>query len=118
MTRYEEKLSRIRAGDYRKGDFIIADAKDGDMGPALPACGPVRDDDGNIVRVRTRREFIDAICEIVAQDVVDIMLVSASNLELLMEREAFMGTAVKPAIRANDTTDIWVGRGARYAKFP
>jgi hypothetical protein len=118
MTRYEEKLTRIKAGGYRKGDFIIADAKDGDMGPSLPACGPVRDGEGNVTRFRTRQEFIAAIAEIIAQDVVDIMLVSASNLELLLERDAFAGSAVKPAIRANDTTDIWVGRGAVYAKSP
>jgi len=40
MTRYDSKLSRIRAGNYKRGDFIIADAKDGDMGPSIPSCGP------------------------------------------------------------------------------
>ncbi len=47
---------------------------------------------------------------IVAQDVVDIMLLSASNLEKLAGEGVFQKKpAVKPAIRANDTTDIWVG---------
>jgi hypothetical protein len=54
----------------------------------------------------------------VKQDIVDIMLVSASNLELLNERELFRNSAVKPAIRANDTTDIWVCRGAVYRNSP
>jgi hypothetical protein len=46
------------------------------------------------------------------------MLVSASNLELLNEREIFHNSAVKPAIRANDTTDIWRCRGAVYHNSP
>ncbi len=118
MTRFDKKLARIKAGKYRKGDFIIADAKDPDMGPSLPGTGPVRDAKGGMMRYRSRAEFIDAIAAIVAQDVVDIMLVSASNLELLVERGALKKSKVKPAIRANDTTDIWVGRGASYAKQP
>jgi hypothetical protein len=118
VTRYEEKLSRIRSGDYRKGDFLIADAKDGDMGPALASSGPVCDETGAVTRFRTRSEFVQAITEIVKQDIVDIMLTSASNLELLMDKGAFNGSKVKPAIRANDTTDIWVGRGATYATIP
>ncbi len=52
------------------------------------------------------------------QDIVDIMLVSASNLELLNERDLFRNSAVKPAIRANDATDIWVCRGAGYRDRP
>jgi hypothetical protein len=35
-----------------------------------------------------------------------------------MESGAYAGSSVKPAIRANDTTDIWVGRGAGYSKQP
>ena len=31
-TRLNQKLDRIRGGNYRTRDFIIADAKDGDMG--------------------------------------------------------------------------------------
>lgn len=118
MTRMDEKLARIRAGNYKKGDFIIADAKDGDMGPSLTACGPIRNPDGSIQRYRTRSEFLDEIAAVVRQDIVDIMLTSASNLELLNERGVFVGSKVKSAIRANDTTDIWVGRGASYSKKP
>ena len=50
----------------------------------------------------------------IQQDIVDIMLTSVSNLEQLVKRGAFEGSAVKPAIRANDTTDIWRHRGATY----
>ena len=45
------------------------------------------------------------------------MLTSVSNLEKLVERHAFAGSGVKPAIRANDTTDIWRHRGARLTNF-
>ena len=40
MSRLDDKLARIRAGGYRRSDFIIADAKDPDMGPGLHAVGP------------------------------------------------------------------------------
>jgi DhnA family fructose-bisphosphate aldolase class Ia len=118
LTRLDEKLARIRAGRYTPRDFIIADAKDPDMGPSLTATGPLREKDGSWTRYRTRPEFLDSIRAVVAQDIVDIMLVSASNLEILVETGAFHGSLVKPVIRANDTTDIWVVRGAGYNRKP
>jgi hypothetical protein len=118
MKRLDEKLARIRAGRYSRGDFIIADAKDSDMGPSLTGSGPKREPDGSWTRYRTREEFLEQIRSIVRQGIVDIMLLSASNLERLVEEGLFEGSAVKPAIRANDTTDIWRMRGARYDKSP
>ena len=117
MYRLDTKLAKIRAGNYRKGDFIIADAKDGDMSNPIPGTGPVRDADGKFVRYRTRAEFLEAIGQIVRQDLLDIMLVSASNLELLTEAGVFKGSAVKPAFRANDTSDIWGARPNGYGKL-
>src|SRR5579872_5948184 len=75
--RLDQKLARIRAGLYQPGDFIIADAKDPDMGPSLTATGKRADG-----KWRTRGEFLDTIRAIVRQGVVDIMLASASNLEI------------------------------------
>lgn len=118
MYRLDEKLARIRAGQYTRDDFIIADAKDGDMGPSITSCGPKREKDGTFTRYYTRGEFLDNVRAIITQDVVDIMLTSASNLEVLNETGAFRGSSVKPAIRANDTTDIWFGRGGSYSKKP
>ncbi len=118
MTRLDAKLDRIRKGQYRRSDFIIADAKDPDMGPGLWASGPAREPDGSWTRYRTRAEFLDQIRAIVRQDIVDVMLASLGNLELLLAEGLFAGHAVKPAIRANDTTDIWMVRGGRYAKHP
>ena len=116
MLRLDKKLAKIRSGKYAKGDFMIADAKDGDMSNPIPGTGPVRAADGSVARFRTRAEFLDQITEIIKQDVLDIMLTSASNLELLHERNAFKGTGVTPSFRANDTTDIWGARPGSYAK--
>ena len=118
MYRLDEKLARIRAGSSTRSDFIIADAKDPDMGPGLHAVGSWREKDGSTPRLKTRAEFLDSIAEILRQDVVDIMLTSVSNLEKLAQRSAFAGTNVKPAVRANDTTDIWRHRGARHHHAP
>ena len=118
MLRLDQKLEKIHAGAYTRADFIIADAKDPDMGPSLWATGPNRQDDGTSTRNRTRAEFLDSIRAILKQDVVDIMLTSVANLEALTESKAFAGTGVKPAVRANDTTDIWVNRGAGYTGHP
>ena len=118
MFRLDEKLARIRAGAYRRTDFIIADAKDPDMGPGLHGVGKAAGQGGNPGRLRTRGEFIDSIAAVIRQDIVDIMLTSVSNLERLVARDAFADSKVKPAIRANDTTDIWVVRGAKYSASP
>nr|WP_321984476.1 hypothetical protein [uncultured Lichenicoccus sp.] len=118
MSRLDDKLASIRNGTYTRRDFIIADAKDGDMGPSLTSTGPARDRDGTYSRHRTRAEFLDEIRLVIEQDVVDIMLASVSNIERLRETGAFRGSGVTPAIRANDATDIWVCRGASYATQP
>ena len=116
MFRLNTKLDKIRSGQYKKGDFIIADAKDGDMSNPIPGTGPVRGVGGTLERYRTRAEFLSQITDLVRQDLVDIMLLSASNLELLAEAGVFKNSAVKPAFRGNDTSDIWGPRGSSYGK--
>jgi hypothetical protein len=118
MVRLDDKLARIRAGNHRQTDFIIAAALDPDMGPGLHAVGPARANDGSAPRLRTREEFLQSIERIIRQDVVDIMLTSVSNLEQLVKRNAFAHSRMKPAIRANDTTDIWRHRGASHHLSP
>lgn len=119
MARLDRKLANIREGRYTPADFIIADAKDGDMGSGLKATGFTRSAKDQPMRPRTRPEFIAHIHEIIDQGIVDIMLTSVSNMELLHERGAYAGSEVKPAIRANDTTDCWAGvRHGTYAKDP
>lgn len=118
MTRLEAKLARIRSGQYQRSDFIIADAKDPDMGPGLWASGPAREADGTFTRYRRRAEFLDQIRAIVRQDIVDVMLASLSNLEIILAEGLFSEHAVKPAIRANDASDTWMVRGGSYTQRP
>mgnify|MGYP006439702825 FL=1 len=42
------KLKKFQTGKFSPKDFIIADAKDADMGGGVPAPGPVRDTSGRI----------------------------------------------------------------------
>ena len=107
-TKLDEKLARIRAGKYKRSDFILADAKDGDMGAGVLGAAPKRSRRRHAsAGARPSVEYLDDIEAVVKQGIVDIMLVSASNLELLHERGVFKKSRVKPAIRANDTTDCW-----------
>lgn len=118
-TRYEEKIARIRAGRYGRGDFIIADAKDADMSGGVNTAGRRRDQAARPVGVRRRAEFLAEIRGLIAQDVVDIMLLSASNVEVLEDEKAFDGSRVHPAFRANDTTDVWGNvRHGTYRQVP
>lgn len=117
-TRMDQKLQNIREGRYKPTDFILADAKDADAG-AGAACTGFDHSDPAGPRQRTRAEFLDQIDALVKQDILDIMLVTVSNLELLHERGTFEGSAMKPAIRANCTTDCWAGiRNGTYRQFP
>jgi len=105
------KLARLHADPSRSGEFILADAKDADMAFGLAAPGT---DPATGAR-RSLADFRDQIREIVAQGLVDIMLMSLSTSELLtVEEHLFDGSAVTPAVRANDTTDIHVLAGAAY----
>ena len=115
MTRLDQKLARIRGGQYRRTDFVIADAKDGDMGSGCLTPAPSRDASGP----RRLRTYLDQIAAVVRQDIVDIMLLSASNLERMVGEGVFHDSAVQPAIRANEATDCWGGlRGGRYTQRP
>lgn len=114
-TRYEEKIARIRAGGYRQGDFILADAKDCDHAGGVISMGQRRGADGRPTGSRSRAEFLEQMRAVIAQDVIDIVLASTANIEALQESGAFVGTGIKPAFRGNDSTDIWGRiRGGRY----
>jgi len=113
--RLDAKLARIQAGTATRKDFIIADAKDADMAFGIAATGI----DRATGRPRSLAQYRDRIRAIVRQDVVDIMLLSASNLEALAIGEGiFKNSPVTPAARANDSTDIWDFRGASYPNHP
>ena len=79
MKRLDRKLANILAGNYRRSDFVIADAKDGDMGFATTAPGPVLGPDGQPTgRLKTLKDYFAQIREIVDKDLCDIMLLSLS----------------------------------------
>ncbi len=111
----DQKLTRIKAGDYRPADFIIADAKDGDIGFGATAPGK---DPSRPGRFLPRRAHLEAIRDMNGSGLVDIMLMSASTGERLCRENLFEGSPVTPAIRLNDTTDIWSARGGRYKEEP
>ncbi|WP_162652938.1 hypothetical protein [Lentilitoribacter sp. Alg239-R112] len=117
--RLERKLGKIQSGDYRPADFIIADAKDGDMALGCGVAGPELDKNGAPTgRMRPLQVYRDAMKNMVRDDQVDIMLTSLSSGEALASQGVFHNSAVTPAIRLNDGSDIWHWRGASYIAHP
>lgn len=114
-TRYAAKIARIRAGQYRRGDFILADAKDADLSGGVLTAGPRRNAGGDVTGTRNRPEFCAQMRDLVKQDLIDILLASASNIEVLADDGVFDGSAVMAAFRGNEATDMWgLIRGGRY----
>ena len=115
----DRKIARILA-DPSCRDFILADAKDADMAFGLAAPGRSPEYHAGEGRFRSLAEYRQLMREIVAQEQVDIMLTSASTSEMLtIEERLFDYSPVTPAVRANDTTDIWLAGGAgRYSGQP
>lgn len=114
----DEKISRILA-DSSVNDFILADAKDGDMGGGLSSPGINRGPDADRHRYRTLEEYRQYMREVTEQGLVDIMLMSASSSEqLTITERLFDNSTVTPAIRANDTTDIWLASTGGYTDQP
>lgn len=100
-------------------EFIIADAKDADMAFGIAAPGKNPEMRDNESQFRTLQEFRQLIRENVEQGLVDIMLVSCDTNEKMTIKERFFDNShVTPAIRANDTTDIWCAQGGVYNSQP
>ncbi len=119
MKSLDRKLARIRSGAYTPQDFIIADAKDADMAFGLTAPPPIRDVSGRFTSEHSSRAiYLDAIREMTRSGLVDIMLTSASAAEILVNEGLYADNEVTPAVRYNDTTDIWYPRGGRYGLEP
>ena len=115
----DRKLARILA-DPSCGDFILADAKDADMAFGLAAPGLRPGGTAAAGPYRSLTEFRDSIRELVRQGLVDIMLMSGSTSDVLSIGESlFAHSSVTPAVRMNDTTDIWLAAGTgSYARHP
>ncbi|MCA9056605.1 MAG: hypothetical protein KDA75_22410, partial [Planctomycetaceae bacterium] len=92
---------------------------DADMGFGLPSTGREFATPDGVPRPRSLAEYRDQMRAIVRQGLVDIMLMSTSTSEVLtLEDRLFESSAVTPAIRANDATDVHVMRGSRVFQQP
>ncbi len=121
----DAKLARIKTDPYGAKDFIIADAKDADMAFGIAATGQAAVTPRNRARCesvgcwKTIGEYRQQIRGVIRQGLVDIVLLSASNLEQLgIKEKLFENSPVTPAARANDTSDIWAVRGGKYPRQP
>ncbi|MGD0899417.1 MAG: hypothetical protein ABR915_16390 [Thermoguttaceae bacterium] len=114
----DAKLARILA-DSSCRDFILADAKDADMAFGIAAPGRSPEHHAHEGRFRSLDEYRELIRQNVRQGLLDIMLMSASTSAVLtIEDRLFDQSHVTPAVRANDTTDIWAARGGAYLGEP
>ena len=114
----DRKLAAIHA-DVNSREFILADAKDADMAFGIGAPGLSPEAHAGEARSKTLEEYRDQIRANVRQGLVDVMLMSAStNHALTIRDRLFDGSPVTPAARANDTTDVHIARGSRYAESP
>jgi hypothetical protein len=114
----DAKLSRILS-DSSCNDFILADAKDADMAYGIASPGRSPEHHAQEGRFRSLDEYRELIRQNVRHGLIDIMLMSGStNAVLTLEERLFDTSSVTPAIRANDTTDIWVAQGGAYLREP
>jgi hypothetical protein len=115
----DRKLAAIHADPAGAKDFILADAKDADMAFGVGAPGRSPEMHAGEVRMRTLAEYRENIRQITRQGLIDIMLMSASsNDALTIGERLFENSAVTPAARANDTSDIFAVRHGRYVSEP
>lgn len=104
----DTKLDSIRT-NTAADDFIIAYAADPDMSWGVATLPP-----GTSIQT-----FCDGLVDLVDQAKIDILLTSVSSMDILArERRIFDDSPVTPAVRANDTTDLWAARGGSYQQHP
>ena len=82
------KLEKIRNQKYKSKYFIIADAKDGDLAMGITTPGPLRDNQGKIIQgFKKLKDYKKAMEVMTKSNLVDIMLMSASVGEYLVEKK-------------------------------
>lgn len=109
MKSLDTKLAAL-AAQPGASDFIICYAADPDMG------GGIRPTIGQGLSLRAWR---DEMAAIVDKADIDILLASVSTMDdLVRDRRLFDDSPVTPAVRANDTSDIWQIRGGSYDTAP
>lgn len=124
VRRLDRKLGHIAAGRYGPDDFVLADAKDADMAFGVTSAGPlslvpdVPDASVGAGIYRTREGYLASMRTLVGHGVLDVLLTSASNGERLASLGSLDDDDVTLAVRANDSSDIWLGRGSSYSGLP
>jgi hypothetical protein len=102
----DTKLNAIRS-DGSGSPFIIAYAADPDMGAGVTGA------------TSSMQDYCDELEVMVHQAKIDILLTSVSNMDILAhEKRLFDASSVTPAVRANDTTDIWGDQTSCYTSLP
>lgn len=102
------KLKDLRTNPNSKA-FIIAYAADPDMSWGV----------ATLPKGTSIQSFCDGLADLVEQGKIDILLTSVSSMDrLARDRRIFDTSSVTPAVRANDTTDLWAARGGSYQKHP
>jgi hypothetical protein len=120
VRRLDRKLAAIIEGREGPDDFVLADAKDADMASGVTAAGPLLDPpDGDLGpgRYRTRQSYLAAMQAQASEGLVDILLASASNAERLAAAGS-LPDDLTLAVRANDTSEIWLSRSSTYRARP
>ncbi len=108
MKTLDIKLKNIRSSNYKPSDFIIADAKDADMGGGRRAPGYIREDNGNLTeKPASYQSYINKMEEMTKSEMIDVMLMSMTSAEILVNKKLFNESSVTPAVRLNDTSCIW-----------
>lgn len=109
MKTLDSKLA-VLTKDRASAEFVICYAADPDMGGGLrPTVAQ------GVDPVRWRNQM----AEMVEAEDIDILLASVSTMDVLArDRKIFANSPVTPAVRANDTSDIWHVRGGSYASQP
>ena len=105
----DAKLADL-CGNPNSDAFIIAYAADPDMSKGLAT---LTDATPSI------QAFYDDLTDLIEQAKIDVLLTSVSTMDVLArEKRLFDTSPVTPAVRANDTTDLWDATGAEYTALP
>ena len=108
MKALDNKLKNIRNSNYKPSDFIIADAKDADMGGGRRAPGYIREENGKLTdKPASYDSYLNKMEEMTKSEMVDVMLMSMTSAEKLVNKDLFKNSQVTPAVRLNDTSCIW-----------
>lgn len=117
MKSLDKKLKNITSDNFKPSDFIIADAKDADMGGGIRGPGIVRNNDGTPTEKPANfNSYLNKMEEMTKSELVDVMLMSLTSTERLVDKKIFINSSVTPAVRLNDTSCIWgMLRNGEYA---